>query len=318
MMMRSYEDAEAFRSSLDRRILTAARESGTPHDRLRKDVAFQRLVARFVAAGDERWAIKGGVAILWRVGSDASATKDVDANWMGNTTDLEAFLDGAVEQDLGDWFAFEVGAARPLHGEAEGALRFGVTARVAGREFASFRLDVNFTSELHSVERVSTHLSLLEFVHLADLDVPMISIAQQLAENLHAVVRTYSSGDSARAKDAFDTMLLAQTVGLPEAAALRKAVDRTFTIRATPIPVAPPTFPEIGSGRSELFWLTSRCQASEELMNSRLHGPTSGLRFWMAVAQTRQCGMLTPSLGANASGPLEARGLDPRLWPRRR
>jgi len=113
MMVRSYDD-EAFRSSLDQRILTAARELGTPHDRLRKDVAFQRLVARFVATGDERWAIKGGVALLWRVGSDARATKDVDANWMGNTTDLEAFLDDAIEQDLGDWFAFEVGAARPL------------------------------------------------------------------------------------------------------------------------------------------------------------------------------------------------------------
>ena len=91
---------------------------------------------------------------------------------MGYTTDLEGFLDGAVDQDLSDWFAFEVGAARPLHGEAEGALRFGVIARVAGREYASFRLDVNFTTELHPVERVSTHLPLLEFVGLADLDVP--------------------------------------------------------------------------------------------------------------------------------------------------
>jgi len=102
---------------------------------------------------------------------------------------------------------------------------------------------VNFTTELHPVESVSTNLPLLEFVHLADLVVPMISIAQQLAEKLHAVMRTYSSGDSARAKDAFDTMLVAQTVGLPGAAALRKAVDRTFTIQATPVPVAPAGLP---------------------------------------------------------------------------
>lgn len=80
MTVERFGDAEAFRSSLEQRIGTVARESGMPHDRLRKDIAFQRLIARFVAAGDERWAIKGGVALLWRVGSEARTTRDVDTN----------------------------------------------------------------------------------------------------------------------------------------------------------------------------------------------------------------------------------------------
>ena len=238
-----YEDAEAFRSSLDQRIRNASPETGTPHDRLRKDVAFHRLVARFVAANDDRWAIKGGVALLWRVAAAARATRDVDANWLGTSDDLEAFLDRAVENDAGDWFEFEISPPRPLQGETEGGLRFGVTARLAGREFAAFRLDVNFTTDPRPIESVPVHLPLLEFAGLADLVVPMISTSQQLAEKLHAVTRTYSGGDSSRAKDAYDSLLFAQAGTIPTAGLLRRAVVETFAIRNTQLPIAPPDLP---------------------------------------------------------------------------
>jgi len=243
MTVGNYQGAEAFRSSLEQRIRNVNRETGMPHDRLRKDVAFHRLVARFVAAGDDRWAIKGGVALLWRVGAEARATRDVDANWWGTTDDLEAFLDTVIEQDPGDWFEFEVSAPRPLQGEAEGGRRFAVAARLAGREFSAFRLDVNFTTDARPIEPVPIHLSLLEFAGLADLVVPMISIAQQLAEKLHAVTRTYSSGDSSRAKDAYDSVLFAQAGMLPGAGTLRMAVAETFAIRRTPLPLSPPDLP---------------------------------------------------------------------------
>ena len=238
-----YEDAEAFRSSLEQRIRNASRETGTPHDRLRKDVAFHRLVAQFIAANDDRWAIKGGVALLWRVTADARATRDVDANWLGTTDDLEVFLDRVVENDVGDWFEFEISPPRPLEGETEGGLRFGVAARLAGREFAAFRLDVNFTTDARPIEPVPVHLPLLEFAGLADLVVPMISTAQQLAEKLHAVTRTYSGGDSSRAKDAYDSLLLAQAGTAPAAGLLRSAVVETFAIRNTQVPIAPPNLP---------------------------------------------------------------------------
>jgi hypothetical protein len=84
---------------------------------------------------------------------------------------------------------------------------------------------------------------LLAFAGLADLQVPMISIAQHLAEKLHAVNRTYSSGDSSRAKDAYDSILFAQTGSLPDAGSLRRAVTDTFETRNTPTPSAPPGLP---------------------------------------------------------------------------
>ena len=243
MTVGSYPNAEAFRSSMDQRIRNAARETEIPHDRLRKDVAFHRLVARFVATGDDRWAIKGGVALLWRVGAEARATRDVDANWWGSTDDLETFLDEVIEHDAGDWFQFEISPPRPLQGETEGGLRFGVTSRLAGREFAAFRLDVNFATDARSIQAVHIHLPLLEFAGLADLVVPMISIAQHVAEKLHAMTRTYSDGDSSRAKDTYDSVLFAQADSLPSAGTLRKAVTDTFAIRNTRLPIATPDLP---------------------------------------------------------------------------
>lgn len=244
MTIGRFQTADDFRRSLDQRIITAAHETGLAHDRLRKDVAFQRLVARFVATGDHRWTVKGGVGILWRVDREARATRDVDTNWMGDPDELEGFLDTVQAIDLSDWFAFEIGPPHPLEGEAELALRFAVTAFVAGRVFAVFRLDVNVVpGDRRRVVPVAVHVPLLKFVGLADITVPMISVAHQLAEKLHAVSRSYASGDSSRAKDAFDSLLLAQTIALPAAGDVRAAVAETFVIRATQLPVTAPRLP---------------------------------------------------------------------------
>ena len=148
-----------------------------------------------------------------------------------------------IEQDASDWFEFEISPPRPLRGETEKGMRFSVAALLAGREFAAFRLDVNLTKDIRDVEAVPVRLPLLAFSGLAELVVPMISIAQHLAEKLHAVARTYSSGDSSRAKDAYDSMLFAQVGVLPDAASLRKAVADTFAVRDTPLPSAPPSLP---------------------------------------------------------------------------
>ena len=50
-------------------------------------------------------------------------------------------------------------------------------------------------------------------------------------------------GSSSRAKDAYDTVMFAQTGALCETGALRTAVIDTFTIRHTPVPAAAPPLP---------------------------------------------------------------------------
>ena len=73
-MIDRYANAENLRRALDDRIRNAARVQGVAHDRLRKEIAFQRLVARFTAIEGKRWALKGGAALIWRIGAQVRAT----------------------------------------------------------------------------------------------------------------------------------------------------------------------------------------------------------------------------------------------------
>ena len=49
-----YASAGAFRTALERRLLTLAEQTGVPLVRLRKLVAFERLLARLMALAPER------------------------------------------------------------------------------------------------------------------------------------------------------------------------------------------------------------------------------------------------------------------------
>lgn len=229
-------DAQSFRAALQQRIRNLSAETGI--DRYRKEVGFQRLLARLVAVGDGRWAVKGGVALLWRVGIEARATRDI-ANWASSTEELETLLDRVVARGVGDWFAFEIGKPTPLRGEGDGGLRFGVMARLDGREFTRFHFDVNLVSEERPTEIVRVSVPVLAFAGLADLLIPMLAVGSQVSEKLHAVGREYGSGESSRAKDVYDTVLLAQAGLLPPRGTLRDAMVQTYGIRATAIPTVP-------------------------------------------------------------------------------
>jgi len=57
-----YASAAAFRRALKTRLLVLSREGGGPLVRLRKSVAFDRLLARLFAVAPDRWVLKGGLA----------------------------------------------------------------------------------------------------------------------------------------------------------------------------------------------------------------------------------------------------------------
>lgn len=116
MTPRAYRDASAFRVSLETRLRRTARETNTPLDRLRKEVAHQRLLARLVrGAPDGSWALKGGQVLLARLGPHARTTKDADTTWRTSPDAFAGFLERAVDLDLQDYFTFEA-VQRPPHG----------------------------------------------------------------------------------------------------------------------------------------------------------------------------------------------------------
>ncbi|MFN2488278.1 MAG: nucleotidyl transferase AbiEii/AbiGii toxin family protein [Actinomycetota bacterium] len=214
----SYSSAAAFRQALEDQLKSEALRTGVPYDRLRKEAAFQRLLARVQRVSTpDSWALKGTLALIARIGTHVRATHDVDANWRRVQAELEEILDGVIDTDLGDGFEFEIGDATALEGEGpEGAFPYTVTARLAGRIFEKLKLDVNLTIEdPRPVEIVGIKRNPFAFIGEVPLKLPMISPAQQLAEKLHAYTRRYAAGISSRSRDLFDMLVIAQEVALP-------------------------------------------------------------------------------------------------------
>jgi hypothetical protein len=76
-----YQTAASFRTALEQRLRAEAQACGIPLNRLRKEAAFNRLLARLYRAAPNGWALKGGLALIARLGAGIRGTKDADANW---------------------------------------------------------------------------------------------------------------------------------------------------------------------------------------------------------------------------------------------
>jgi len=63
-----YATGSAFRRALETRLRTLSQREGVPLARLRKLVAFDRLLARLLQAEPETWVLKGGLALQLRLG----------------------------------------------------------------------------------------------------------------------------------------------------------------------------------------------------------------------------------------------------------
>jgi hypothetical protein len=187
------------------------------------------------------WALKGGQALLARLGTQARATKDADATWRASLDHFDDVLEAAVDTDLDDGFRFEVAAPRPMTAETdEGGLRYPVLALLDGREFERIQLDVNAVpDDQRSLDRVELR-DLLDFAGIAPPHVPVIPIAQHLAEKLHAYTREYGSQSNSRPRDLYDMLVIARSLPLPFSRELRAACRETFALRDTVWPPGAP------------------------------------------------------------------------------
>jgi predicted nucleotidyltransferase component of viral defense system len=239
-----YKSAPAFRQALERRLPVLSQETGRSSVRLRKEVAFDRLLARLVATAPDRWLLKGALALDYRFGSHARTTRDIDLATAGDEVSATADLLAGQAVDLGDFFSFAIERISALDRLRDGAaVRYHVTAELAGRTFDEFVLDVGFDPPTDVELARLRGPDLLAFADLAPVEVAAVPLEFQIAEKVHAYTRGY--GDSAhastRVKDLVDLALIA-TEGAPNAALLRAALDRTFAGRASQR--VPPTLPD--------------------------------------------------------------------------
>jgi hypothetical protein len=233
----TYATATAFRQALEERLRRLSLESNTSLSRLRKLVAFDRLLARMVAGEPGLWIIKGGYALEMRLGARARTTRDVDAAVQAPLEQTPELLAAAASMRLDDWFEFEIGRPdQAATGAPQGGLRFPTRCLLDGRLFESFHLDAGVGDPLPGEVDYLTGPALLEFAGIAPARVPAYPLAQQLAEKVHALTRPYAGGEASRVKDLIDILLIGRMCD-SEIDVLREALITTFQARAThPVP----------------------------------------------------------------------------------
>jgi hypothetical protein len=218
---KSYKTAGAFRAALETRLQTRAREQGTDLQRLRRQVAFDRFLARMFSKGPKAtypWALKGSYTMELRIHS-ARTTKDIDLTLHEGARlsrdpkergeQVRAMLQEAAATPFNDYFEFLVGEAREdLDGAPEGGSRYPVQSRMDGRDFARFLVDVGVEDEVLEPLEVVTGENWLGFGGVAPPSFPVISAEQQFAEKLHAYTLPRGERVNTRTKDLIDMVLL--------------------------------------------------------------------------------------------------------------
>jgi predicted nucleotidyltransferase component of viral defense system len=224
-----YASGRTFRQALEDRLRYQQRESGLPLARLRKTVAFERLLVRL----DNRWVLKGGLALQLRT-LRPRTTLDIDLNILDDRADSPdestRILQESARLKLDDYFGFQVrlGDRSPGHP----GYRYHVTSLLAGREFERFPIDVGMGDPIVEPIEMLRLPFLLEFAGLEPTHFPCYPLSQHLAEKIHAFTRQ-RSGDPSRVKDLVDMLLIAEIgVGL-RVDILRDAMQATFDARQT-------------------------------------------------------------------------------------
>lgn len=235
--MKTFENAVDFRKSLEMRLLKLAHAAGVDLQRIRKQVAFERFLARLFREEHSPWILKGGHAMELRL-KIARATQDIDLFVKTHTliADQRMILEHLQEDgnvDLSDFFEYRISVPEiSLAGPPYGGFRFPVESRIAARTFEKFHLDVGIGDIcFEPFERIKGK----DWLNFCGVPVPVclvISVEQQFAEKIHAYTLPRKQGYNSRVKDLVDMALLIQSYEMDRitvAAVLRQTFMRRGT-----------------------------------------------------------------------------------------
>ena len=216
--------------------MNMARKEAVDVQRLRRQVSFDRLLSRLFRGPNTPWLLKGGYAMELRI-TDGRTTRDIDLALVsaiegrGKLTDrILASLQDAAAADLGDFFVFAIGRPmQDLDGAPYGGARYPVEARMDGRPFARFHLDVGAGDAVVEPTETISGRDWLGFAGIPAGKFRAISREQQFAEKVHAYTLPRRGRANTRVRDLVDLYLLVH-VGL-NPADTRKALAATFTRR---------------------------------------------------------------------------------------
>jgi nucleotidyltransferase AbiEii toxin of type IV toxin-antitoxin system len=236
---RTYATAGAFRRALEERLKRASLTDQIDPNRLRRQVSFDRLLARLFREDPAPWVLKGGYALELRFKA-ARSTVDIDltvlrvaASAGGDENQVvRQMLQSAAAVALGDWFEFTIGPpVMDLTAAPYGGARYPVEARMDERIFARFHLDAGVGDVVMRPLETIMCRDWLGFAGIESSRVLMIAREQQFAEKIHAYTLPRNAANS-RVKDLVDLALLIGSGGLDKQRIL-EALRLTFERRGT-------------------------------------------------------------------------------------
>ena len=236
---RTYATAGAFRRALEERLKRASLADQIDPNRLRRQVSFDRLLARLFREEATPWVLKGGYALELRFKA-ARSTVDIDltvqrvaASASGDQNHVvREMLQSAADVPLGDWFEFAIGPpVMDLTAAPYGGARYPVEARMDERIFARFHLDAGIGDVVMRPLESIVCRDWLGFAGIESSQVQMIAREQQFAEKIHAYTLPRNLANS-RVKDLVDLALLIGSGGLDRQRIL-DALRLTFERRRT-------------------------------------------------------------------------------------
>jgi predicted nucleotidyltransferase component of viral defense system len=238
-MTTKFKTSADFRKSLESRLKTMATEKGENLQRLRRKVAFDRLLARLFFSEEQSFFLKGGYAMELRL-KTARATKDIDLTSLKRLKGENDLLSSMIleelrmlaQQDLGDFFVYRIGEAQlDLDNAPYGGARYSVTALLDGKVFVRFQLDVGADAVVTRTETMQG-TDWLGFCGVPSPVFAMISVEQQFAEKLHAYTLPRLERPNTRVKDLVDMVLLAKMRSM-DFEVLKEALRLVFKVRQT-------------------------------------------------------------------------------------
>jgi hypothetical protein len=222
---RSYRSPGAFRRALTDKLKDKAKTSRWNLPQLQRQMAYDRLLERLYLV-DEGWVVKGATALLARdIG--VRGTIDIDLYRATASEVAEADLRDASGRDIGDWFRFELGPARPMGDETKG-LRIPVRAHIGVTTWTEFHVDLvgsdlRMTGEPEGVPALAR-------VVMPDVEqhgYRVYPLVDHIADKIAAILQRYgeTQAPSTRYKDLVD--LVAIVTSAPVEAGLQRVALRS-------------------------------------------------------------------------------------------
>lgn len=246
-MITTIKSAAKFRKNLESHLRTHSIKTEENIERLRRKVAFDRLLARIFTQEPSSFFLKGGYGMELRI-AQARATKDIDLTCFKRMSNAKEPMTELILQELqtvarinlNDHFTYQIGQPQSdIENASYGGSRHSVLAIIDNRPFVEFHLDVGGDFLIDQVEKISG-TNWLEFCGIAAPIIPMISIEQQFAEKVHSYTLPRDQTNT-RAKDLIDMILLIKSNNrIPEV--FQYALHRVF--RARNIHLLPTALPE--------------------------------------------------------------------------